>query len=484
MWGYILFQSTITFPAAAQVPPQIPQGGSTTICANQLAQEITSTIERPEWQRYRWGIVVESLSGTQLYHRDGDRLFTPASNVKLLTTAVALRQLGSNTRLRTSVYQLPGNRSQPSLLVVGRGDPSLSTTGLQAIGQQIRQRGYRQLAQINFDDSYFRGEQINPNWEWGDLSTDYAPGVNSLILNQNALALTVSPQQVGSPLRYTWSDPYVTPWPIENQTVTTADNISSNVNAIAMFGKSGLKLTGQLAQNANPLKIDLAVANPTASFIGAFRQILNQQQISVANTQLVSGQNTSHLTEIAFINSPPISELVKETNLKSNNLYAEVLLKSLGKTHPQHPISTAETTDLGLEIVRQGLTQLAVNPQSYRLKDGSGLSRHNLVTPNTLVRVLSAMAKLPEGKIYRDSLPIAGVSGSLKNRMKGTAAEGIVRAKTGSMTGVIGLSGYINPPQYSPLVFSILLDRHDRRTAEMARVIDEIVVLLARLKRC
>jgi serine-type D-Ala-D-Ala carboxypeptidase/endopeptidase (penicillin-binding protein 4) len=484
LWGCLVFQSILSLPTTAQVSTPALDRASVAICQNRLSQEINAIVDRPDLRRYSWGIVVESLSGYQLYNRDGDRLFTPASNVKLLTTAVALRQLGENARLRTSVYQLPGNRDNPTLLVVGRGDPSLTTIELQSIGQQIKQRGYRYITQINFDDSYFRGEQIASTWEWSDLSTDYATAVNSLILNQNALALTVSPQQVGAPLSYTWSNAYLAPWPVDNQTIATPINTNTNVNAIAMFGKSGLKLTGQMAQNANPIKIDLAVANPTESFIGAFRQVLNQEQIKVGNTKLVTGQTINNLSEIAFINSPSIGELVKEVNLKSNNLYAEILLKSIGKTHPQHAISNTDTSDLGLEIVKQRLTELGVNPQGYRLKDGSGLSRHNLVSPNAFVRVLSSIAKLPEGKIYRDSLPIAGISGTLKNRFKGTTAEGLVRAKTGSMTGAISLSGYLNPPHYSPLVFSIILDRHDRRTSEMARTIDEIVVLLARLKQC
>jgi serine-type D-Ala-D-Ala carboxypeptidase/endopeptidase (penicillin-binding protein 4) len=130
------------------------------------------------------------------------------------------------------------------------------------------------------------------------------------------------------------------------------------------------------------------------------------------------------------------------------------------------------------------LTELGVNPQAYSLSDGSGLSRHNLVAPSAFIQLLSAMANTPEATIYRDSLPIAGMSGSLKNRMKGTIAQGIVRAKTGSMGGVISLSGYINPHQYSPLVFSIILNQHDRSTSSMAKIIDEIVVLLARLKQC
>ncbi len=147
-------------------------------------------------------------------------------------------------------------------------------------------------------------------------------------------------------------------------------------------------------------------------------------------------------------------------------------------------MSQDSSTDLGLAIVKQRLTALGLNPQGYRLDDGSGLSRHNLVSPKTFIQVLSAMARLPEGRLYRNSLPIAGLTGTLKNRLKNTPAQGRVWAKTGSMTGVISLSGYVEPSQYSPLVFSIIVDRHDRRTSEMAKAIDEVVVLLSRLKQC
>jgi D-alanyl-D-alanine carboxypeptidase/D-alanyl-D-alanine-endopeptidase (penicillin-binding protein 4) len=196
------------------------------------------------------------------------------------------------------------------------------------------------------------------------------------------------------------------------------------------------------------------------------------------------GQNPINLPEIAAINSPPIGALINETNQQSNNVYAEVLLRSIGRTHPQHYTSTEETSMLGISLVKQRLTELGVDPQAYYLRDGSGLSRHNLVAPSAFVQILSAMAKLPEGQLYRDSLPVAGISGSLKNRLKGTIAQGIVSAKTGSMSGVVSLSGYINPPKYSPLVFSIILNQHDRSTSSMAKIIDEVVVLLARLKQC
>jgi serine-type D-Ala-D-Ala carboxypeptidase/endopeptidase (penicillin-binding protein 4) len=481
--GWLLLQSILIMPAQAQSKSTTQSPTVPAICPSQLSTSINEIIDRPELKRYRWGIIVKS-GPNLLYNRDGDRLFTPASNVKLITTAVALRQLGVSTRLRTSVYQLPSTGTAANLLVVGRGDPSLTVTQLQSIAQQLQQRGTKQVAQISFDDGYFRGEHTNGDWEWGDLSTDYAPPINSLMLGQNTLSLTLSPQQVGTPLSYSWSNPSLNSWQVDNQTLTVASTQSSGVSANAVFGKPLLRLTGQLGLSGEPTRLDIPVANPAESFVSAFRQSLNQAGITVGNTRLVLGQSIASLPEVASISSPSISELVKETNLKSNNIYAEVLLKSIGRTHPQHSTGTDDTTSFGISVVKQRLAELGVNPQSYRLNDGSGLSRHNLVAPSAFVQLLSGMTNTPEGKVFRDSLPVAGISGTLKNRMKGTSAQGIVQAKTGSMGGTISLSGYMNSPKYSPLVFSIILNQHDRPTSEMSKVIDRVVVALSRLKQC
>jgi serine-type D-Ala-D-Ala carboxypeptidase/endopeptidase (penicillin-binding protein 4) len=483
--GWLLVQLLTMVPAQGQQPQVIAPPALPAVCPNQLATEIDRIIDRPELRRYRWGIVIRDLNGTsQLYNRDGDRLFSPASNVKLITTAVALRQLGVAARLRTSVYQLPSTGSKANLLVIGRGDPTLTVTKLQSIALQLKQRGVTQVGQISFDDGYFRGEQLNSGWEWGDLSTDYAPAINGLMLNQNSNPLTVMPQQIGMPLKYTWKDPSINNWQVDNQSLTIATSQDNRVDANAMFGTSTIRLTGKLAQTTTATQIDLPLVNPAASFISAFRQNLNRSGISIESIRLVSGQNTFNLPEIAAIDSPPISALINETNQRSNNVYAEVLLKSIGRTHLTYYTSNEDTSTLGIALVKQRLTEMGVDPQAYSLHDGSGLSRHNLVAPTTFARVLSAMATTSVSQIYRDSLPIAGISGSLKNRLKGTLAQGIVRAKTGSMSGVVSLSGYIDPPQYSPLVFSIILDRHDRPTSQMVKVIDEVVVVLARLKKC
>jgi serine-type D-Ala-D-Ala carboxypeptidase/endopeptidase (penicillin-binding protein 4) len=305
-----------------------------------------------------------------------------------------------------------------------------------------------------------------------------------LMVDRNSTSITLTPQQAGMPLAYSWQDPTRTPWMVENQSQTTAANTSATANVSIIFGKPTLRITGRLPQNSSPQRFDIAVANPAETFTNVFRSTLDLAQITTLRTRTVSDQNYRNLPEIAAIASPPVSELIKETNLSSNNIYAEVLLKSIGRTNPQHLTTTEDTTDLGLAIVKQSLASFGIPTQSHRLADGSGLSRQNLIAPTALVKLLTGMAKTPEYKIYRDSLPVAGTSGTLRNRMKGTPAQGIVFAKTGSMTGIIGLSGYINPPQYPPLAFSIIIDRHDRSTASMSKIIDEVVVLLAKLKQC
>jgi serine-type D-Ala-D-Ala carboxypeptidase/endopeptidase (penicillin-binding protein 4) len=459
---------------------------STGVCPQQLSSTIGAIVDRPEYQRYRWGISVKTQQGTSIYDRDGDKLFTPASNLKLVTTAVALRYLGANNRLRTSIYQLPATTTSKgtNLLVVGRGDPTITPIQIQTLAQQIQQRGIRQINSIDFDDGYFRGDAINSTWQWGDLSTDYAPSINSLMVNQNGLKLTISPQKPGMPLAYSWQDSSLSTWAIDNRGITAAANSQGNVNVTPIFAQPTLRIAGKLPENSEPITFDLATANPTETFTNILRSSLDRLQVNTLKTRTVYGQNSNGLTEVAAINSPTIAQLIAETNLRSNNIYAEVLLKSIGRTHPQYATASDDATDLGLASVKQALTSLGISSQSYRLNDGSGLSRHNLISPNALVQLAISMSRTPEAKIYRDSLPVGGMSGTLRNRFKGTPAQGIVFAKTGSMTSVIGLSGYITPSQYSPLAFSIIVNQHDRSTSAMSKVIDEIVVALARLKQC
>lgn len=465
---------------SAQSPP---------LCPAQLSTAIDGVTNRTEFSRGRWGILVQALaSASTLYSRDATKYFIPASNVKLLTTAAALQQLGTSFRIRTSVY---GN-SNGDLTVVGRGDPSLSDVQLTALAQQLRRRGVRQVNQLTAVDNYFQGTAINPTWEWEDLLADYGVPVNSLILNQNTVAVKLLPQQLGQPLRVVWADAAVAErWQIVNTSVTAKPGEPASISISRKLPNSGLTITGKLGIDAKPETLTFAVTNPSKSFLTRFHWALASAGINVTTIAPNSTQTTIDIRqrlamrELAAIVSPPLSQLLAQTNQQSNNLYAEVLLRTLGvSATPALAIASDSTAELGLQQVKVVLTKLGVNPDSYVLADGSGLSRHNLVSPEAIAQTLHAMAKSPVASIYRASLPIAGVSGTLQHRFQGSAADGIVQAKTGSMSGVVALSGYIYPPNYEPLVFSVIVNQSDQPGANVRQAIDQIVLLLSRLHRC
>jgi D-alanyl-D-alanine carboxypeptidase/D-alanyl-D-alanine-endopeptidase (penicillin-binding protein 4) len=192
------------------------------------------------------------------------------------------------------------------------------------------------------------------------------------------------------------------------------------------------------------------------------------------------GTNTGTTSEreVATVESPSLAKLLVETNQESNNLYAEVLLRTLGA------VVRGDTTELGVKKIKDTLTALGVNPESYVLADGSGLSRQNLVSPEAIAQTLKRMAQTPEASIYRASLPTAGVNGTLVRRFLNTSALGNLQAKTGTLTGVSALSGYLNVSGYQPLVFSLMVNQSDQSPAIQRQAIDEIVLLLTRLRSC
>ncbi|TAF99077.1 MAG: D-alanyl-D-alanine carboxypeptidase/D-alanyl-D-alanine-endopeptidase, partial [Oscillatoriales cyanobacterium] len=250
---------------------------------------------------------------------------------------------------------------------------------------------------------------------------------------------------------------------------------------------------GQLKVGAESESAYVAVVNPANNFLQHFQQVLVAEGIPVKQA-LVAPVPRNLNQELAFVESPPLAELVKETNRESNNLYAEVLLRLLGKITGSLPVSQTvigkmpvpqeDTGEIGLKELKIALTQLGVNPNSYILADGSGLSRHNLISPEALVQTLRLMANSPTGSIYRASLPVAGDSGTLKNRINTTSNRVILQAKTGTLSGVSALSGYIEVPNYEPLVFSIIINQSDLSASKMRSATDEIVLLLNRLRRC
>ena len=276
--------------------------------------------------------------------------------------------------------------------------------------------------------------------------------------------------------------------------MTVGQNESEFVEVGREFDKPILRVSGQLRVGAESESAYVAVVNPANNFLQHFQQVLAAEGIAVKQA-LVASNFRNFSQELANIESPPLAELVKETNRESNNVYAEVLLRLLGKETGKMPVpqeqetgkmpvsQEQDTMEIGLKELKTTLTQLGINPNTYKLADGSGLSRHNLISPEALVQTLRLMANSPLASIYRASLPVAGESGTLKNRFL-TPNRVILQAKTGTLSGVAALSGYVEVPNYEPLVFSIMVNQSDLSAPKVRSAIDEIVLLLNRLSRC
>ena len=466
-----------------------PAAAQAGICPAQLSDKISAITNRSEFRRSRWGILVQTLGNRQtLYAQDAERYFIPASNVKLLTTAAALEVLGDRYTIRTSVYQT--NADHVVLRVVGRGDPSLTDVELNQLAKQIRDRHITQINQLIADDSYFRGDPVNPTWEWEDIQSGYGAPVNSLILNQNLIGLTLFPQNLGQPLRVVWDDPAeATRWQINNGSKTVAATAEESLQVGRDLGRAQLNVRGQLRVGSEPEAVAIAIPQPSRYFLQRFKQALRQQGIQVNQSFVATEPAEIQGTEIARVESAPLAKLIVEINQESNNLYAESLLRTLGATQAPKADSSLEA---GLETMKKALSRLGVDSTSYDLVDGSGLSRHNFVTPETLVQTLQGMGRplagtsnsTPNFALYRNSLAVAGSSGTLRNRFLHTSVAGKLQGKTGFLSGSTALSGYLEPPDYSPLVLSILINQFDQPLGEVQEAIDEIVNLLAQLQKC
>ncbi len=476
---FLGFQVGITLKSAKAQTQVAPTTTTKLICPAQLEASVDAVTNRPQFSSMRWGILVQNLASTQtLYSRDAQKYFTPASTNKLLISAAVLQQLGANFRFRTSVY-----RSGDGVLhVVGRGDPSLTDIQLVALVKQLKQKGIQSVKRLIVDDTYIRGEVVNPSWQWEDIESDYGAPINSLILNQNVFNLKLVPQTVGKPVQVVWNDrSEARQWLVINQLVTAAENQPKKVNITRDLKGPILRIQGQLAVNSQPELVNLPVVAPAEHFLRHFRSALAAEKITVAQAFVSTGSGKPE-QELAAVESRRLSELLAQMNLNSYNLFAEALLRAIAIKKPID--KNQPTADAGLEVMKATLTQLGVDPASYALVDGSGLSRKDLVSPNALVQTLLLMAKSPAAFVYRASLPVAGRSGTLKSRFLNTPAEGIVQAKTGTMGGVVSLAGYVNAPHYQPLVFSIIVNQTDQPVQVVRQAIDEIVVSLAELQHC
>ena len=470
-WGWFgLLVLALTIPKNALAVEDTQDS----ICHSDLPAAIEEIINRPELARSRWGIEIQ-IEGESLYSLNADQFFTPASSAKLLVSAAALLELGADYQIKTPVYSVGNLPTLTSLRLKGQGDPTITTLSLKNIVHQLQTQGVKRIENLIIDDSYFDSPAINPTWEWLDVHSYFATAVNSTILNQNTVTLTLFPQQIGQSVKYSWSDAIAAnQWQVVNEAVTGKADIEYNVELDGDLGKPLLQLRGELAVNEPPDVWDLAVVDPALYFLESLRSHLNRAGIVVNRGTVVDSPYREEIeTELLTLYSPPLQQILAEINQSSNNLYAEVLGKILAKEL---------NVDTATEAINLSLKEIGIEPDEYVLVDASGLSRQNLITPQTLVEIMHLMSQTTQGESYRKSLATVG-QGTLKRRFTDTSVEGLW-AKTGTLTGVSALAGYLFNDEYPTIVFSILVNNSELKSKEIRQVIDEIVIVLNHLEKC
>jgi len=464
-----------------------------------LAQEIDRVLDESDLTKARWGIFVMSMKdGRVLYSRDGDKLFTPASNMKIYTTAAALDLLGSDYRWHTSVYgdKQPdaGGVIDGNLTLFGRGAPDLNSygkNGLASLADQLYQHGVRKVSgNIIGDESYFRGELYGSGWQWNDLQWYFGAEPSALTVDENSLELKIAPaDKVGSTATLTFNREtnYLH---LTNNTTTLARDAPTTIGINRGLSDSELRVWGDFPIGGRPFTAYLSVPNPALWAATLFKEALiargikvggeaRSRDFRVAEREKFDPQKAF---EIAQENSGTLSEIVRRTNKESNNLYAELILRTLGKERgasapDPDPRKNRERGDdeAGTAVVRAWLDHSGIPSDGLEIRDGSGLSRLDLLTPEATTRMLVAIAKTNAASAFRDSLPIAGRDGTLSGRL--VSSSGRVVAKTGRLTYTHSLSGYATSQDGEVLAFSIFCNDatgHSNPT----RVIDEIVGLL------
>jgi D-alanyl-D-alanine carboxypeptidase/D-alanyl-D-alanine-endopeptidase (penicillin-binding protein 4) len=476
-----------------------------------LISDIDGILAAPALERSYWGILVRSLQTDEVFYaRNARKLLMPASNMKIVTLAAAAERLGWDYTYETKVLAagpIDSGTLEGDLVVVGSGDPSLGlidgtpTHVFDEWAEQLKARGIRVVrGRIVGNDNAFDDEMLGFGWSWDDLFDDYAAGVSALQFNENAARVTVAPgAHAGDPASVDVT-PAGSGLSVDNRLKTSAGGTPAAIAAHRLAGSSHLELRGSIPAGAASIARLVSVDNPTLFAVSALREALIAHGIEVRGPavdadELADGPAAFDATLLIAYQSPPLSVLAVRLMKTSQNLYAETLLKTLAGTKVPDVADScrcatsaecrcgANAAD-GRAVVQTALQPWGVAPESLIQRDGSGLSRYDYVTAETLVTILI--------HVYRDeklrgpfeaSLPIAGRDGTLANRMKGTAAEGNARAKSGSMSNVRALSGYVTSAEGEPLVFSVIANNFEATADVINRATDAIVVRLAEFRR-
>jgi D-alanyl-D-alanine carboxypeptidase/D-alanyl-D-alanine-endopeptidase (penicillin-binding protein 4) len=451
-----------------------------------------------------WGIqAVDLSSGKTLYQLNANRFFVPASNTKLFTTAMALTRLGPEftfqTRVLSPVAPDEAGRIAGDLRLLGGGDPNLSArpipyqkgpiTGnpliaIEDLADQIAAKHVTRITgNIIGDDSWYVWEPYAPGWGLDDPMYDYGAPVSALTLHDNTLVLNVVPGAREGDLAVLTLRPALEYYRIDNRILTVAAGGERRIHYHRPTGTLELELWGNIPIGSRAEDLLLGIEDPAEFAAMALRQALESRGITVEGKAMVHHVSPNELpnltdgpapegaagTELARRTSAPLLEDLRITDKVSQNLHAEMALRAVARAR-----RNLGSREAGLAELKNFLAEAGVEPDQYGINDGSGLSRQNLVTPATVIKLLRFMYQSPARENWISLLPVGGQDGTLSNRFAEQSLTGRVHAKTGSVSHVSALSGYFQRAGGHWVAFSILVNNFNRPAGEIRAVMDRI----------
>lgn len=496
-YAVVLLIFAVFFINCSQSPAPVFQGQR--MVSNNNIRDFNSRIDylinQPRFQPAHFGIyIMEPRTGAIIYSRNAHDLFMPASNMKLITTAATLDILGEDYTYETRIYtdgKIKDGILKGDLWIKGSSDPAISGRYydgkiehiFQSWADSLKKLGINKIeGKIIGDDNIFSDQGLGSGWEHNDLSYYYAAKTSGLSYNDNCMDLYFTPgDSIGAPA-YIMQKPIPDYMNLKNELTTVHPDSQQSIDFHRYANSDSVRVFGTITIDSDTIVDWVTVNDPTNFFLTGLKKCLKDADIEFdkivdIDKMQISDSSYDNRQLLFAHNSVKMDTIVHTLNKVSQNFYAETLQKTLGAE-----VKNKGTNQAGIEVENEWFEDIGIDPASIFIRDGSGLSRHNLVTPFQIGKILQTMKTSPAYNTYLKSLPIGGVDGTLGNRFEGYNVSGHVHAKTGYVGHVRALSGYVTAKNGREYIFSILVNHYPTPTSCINDLQDRIVALLYNLE--
>jgi D-alanyl-D-alanine carboxypeptidase/D-alanyl-D-alanine-endopeptidase (penicillin-binding protein 4) len=499
IWVVVFCGLFLDASASLAQEKKIRHGGSTATATSRFAKRVDTLVGAAPASKGEWGLLIaDAETGETLYEQNAAKYFVPASNMKLFTTALALDKLGPEFRFHTTLESTgvitPEGELSADLVLVGRGDPNLSNRkfpfnlkeefdgpperALAELADALAAKGIKKMSgDVIGDDSYFPRQRYPNGWEIDDMVWEYGASISALVVSDNTAMVTLTPGQTAGEAVQVVVAPRTQDFAVDNQVLTSAANVKPDLTLTREPGAHLVVVRGTLPAKSAPRKLVLAIEEPALHAATLLKALLEQRGVEVdgglrARHEAITAEGVTP-TVLAEHVSIPLSDSVKLVNKISQNLHTEALLRTAMRQK-----GTWNSFDDVSKFAADFYAQVGIAPEDIIQTDGSGLSRHDMVTPRAMLTLLRYAQTRPWFESFFASLPVAGVDGTLEERMKNTPAAGRVHAKTGSVEHVRAMSGFADTAGGRRLVFSFMSNNEYEKNHETTEAMNGLCLAM------